>query len=355
MTKLLSRRRFLASAMYVFVGIGILIATGLYQYFLALPYDTSYVHWGPPEPLTSLIQQLQENGIPAVKPVNEFDHKFTFTNSHKCQVKDNEVIRLVYIVKSALPNFYKRDMIRQSWGFEQRFSDVTIRTVFLVGSMPGEPHLQVRVNKENKQHKDIVQADFIDNYYNNTIKTMMGLNWAFNFCAKVKYLLFVDDDYYVSTRNILRFLRDPNNYPQYLETYVIDAVNEYQENLYAGYVFQQSYPHRWVLSKWYISLTDYPYSHYPPYVTAGAFILSQRSLQSMYYASIYTNRFRFDDIFMGMCAKKANLHPFHHAEFHFSRPLYTVEGYKYTIASHGFGDPEEMHKIWEEQRSVGNA
>lgn len=65
--------------------------------------------------------------------------------------------------------------------------------------------------------------------------------------------------------------------------------------------------------------------------------------------------FRFDDIFLGMAARKGNLRVFHHPEFHFNRPPYTVQGYQYTIASHGFSDPDEMHKIWEEQRSVGSA
>ena len=31
----------------------------------------------------------------------------------------------------------------------------------------------------------------------------------------------MDDDYYVSTRNMLRFLRNPVNYPRYLEDPVI--------------------------------------------------------------------------------------------------------------------------------------
>jgi hypothetical protein len=43
-------------------------------------------------------------------------------------------------------------------------------------------------------------------------------------CAKMQFIfqsrfyMFVDDDYYVSTRNLLRFLRNPVNYPRYLGT-----------------------------------------------------------------------------------------------------------------------------------------
>jgi hypothetical protein len=31
-----------------------------------------------------------------------------------------------------------------------------------------------------------------------------------------RFYMFVDDDYYVSSRNLLRFLRNPINYPRYL-------------------------------------------------------------------------------------------------------------------------------------------
>jgi len=92
-----------------------------------------------------------------------------------------------------------------------------------------------------------LKGSFIDTYYNNTLKTMMGLRWAAEACPKVwknehsnawcrgtfkrkalieffpkaRFYAFIDDDYYVSTRNILRFLRNPVNYPRYLEDPVI--------------------------------------------------------------------------------------------------------------------------------------
>ena len=272
--------------------ISTIVVSGLYQWFLTVPYESSYRHLGPQEPLGHLIEQIEEGSTPDILPINEFSSAYLIDNKQKCEKGDSETIRLLFLVKSALDHFYARQIIRQSWGFEHRFSDVNIRTLFLLGSRPDEPHFQVRINKENKLHKDIIQGDFYDSYYNNTIKTMMGLNWSFHNCAKAKYIFFVDDDYYVSTRNVLRFLRDPKNYPQYLETFVASSANEYQENLWAGYIFPSSYPKRLITSKWYVSLEEYPYSRYPPYLTAGAHVISQRSLKSIYYASIFTKPFK---------------------------------------------------------------
>lgn len=70
---------------------------------------------------------------------------------------------------------------------------------------------------ESKNYGDIVQADFIDNYFNNTIKTMMGFNWIVKYCPNSSFYLFSDDDMYVSIKNLLRFVRNPSHYPEYIE------------------------------------------------------------------------------------------------------------------------------------------
>ena len=41
--------------------------------------------------------------------------------------------------------------------------------------------------------------------------------WLLNaYFIRSRFYMFVDDDYYVSTRNLLRFLRNPVNFPKYL-------------------------------------------------------------------------------------------------------------------------------------------
>ncbi|MCL4147395.1 UNVERIFIED_CONTAM: hypothetical protein GTU68_048801 [Idotea baltica] len=334
-----TRRRLSFLSIYVLILFTFLYYSGLYQYIFAWSFSHHYVHWGPEDSLQNLINQLQRGEDASTRPINEFTYPFTFIYQEKCRSK--EPIKLLYVVKSSLKNFEKRQAIRNTWGYENRFSDVTIRTVFLLGYDFDNVDLQVKIEREANTHKDIIQAEFQDAYFNNTLKTMMGIYWTFHYCDNVKYFFFVDDDYYVSTRNILRFLRSP--------------INEYQDQLFAGYVFQNVSPIRWYFSKWYISLDEYPYSHWPPYVTAGAYVLSHKSLVSMYYSSLYTSFFRFDDIFLGMAAKKAGLKPFHHQDFHFYLKPYSLEGYKWVIASHGYDDPVHLKNIWNEQRSAGNA
>ena len=84
----------------------------------------------------------------------------------------------------------------------------------------------LQIQAEATKYKDIVQGDFLDTYFNNTLKSMMGLRWAAEQCPTARFYFFVDDDYYVSTRNVLRFLRNPVNYPAYLEDPVVSFDDE---------------------------------------------------------------------------------------------------------------------------------
>ncbi|RZF38003.1 hypothetical protein LSTR_LSTR006402 [Laodelphax striatellus] len=333
--------------------------------------------------------QLKNNRKPDEAPINEYNFSYLYNAKGKCSMADKEKIRLVILVKSAIKHFKRRLVIRHSWGYESRFSDVAIRTVFILGVGTDEK-LQHKVDQENETFGDIVQANFTDTYYNNTIKTMMGFKWAVLNCPNAMFYFFSDDDMYVSTKNILRFVRNPTNYPAYLQQAIVSLnsshdlprsnnhidkeallvkedrisnrklqqVLDYQlpENvsLYSGYVFFSS-PLRHLTSKWYVSLEEYPFHMWPPYVAAGAYVVSHEALLDMYYGSFFTKHFRFDDVYLGIVAKKMDVEPFHCPEFYFYKKNYIKDDYKYVIASHGYDNPEELLAIWNEQRSSGNA
>lgn len=167
------------------------------------------------------VRQLRRGKQPTVPPFNFYNFTFVTTAEHKCRDSEGNLIkpRLVIVVKSAMKNVERRNAIRNTWAYEKRFSDVPIRTIFTlgVGVAPGNHELQELIDVEQAQFNDIVQARFIDTYFNNTIKTMMGIKWAMTFCPRSKFYLFVDDDFYISVKNILKFVRNPANYPEYIE------------------------------------------------------------------------------------------------------------------------------------------
>lgn len=364
--KHLLRRKIKYTACFL-VFLFILFFFGAFHHMFEKDFYNNF-HYPYDGDLEVLVEQLRNNIAPDIEPINSYN--FVYHNNPYKKCMDVEDLRLVYIIKSAPDNFHLRSAIRITWGYQKRFSDVEIRTVFLVGTTKSEV-LQKSIDEENRQYADIIQANFTDSYYNNTYKTMSGFQWAKEYCANAKFYMFVDDDYYVSTKNVLRFIRYPTNYPQYLNKPfsnikpIMDmngrktlSFDDYQLSndvrLYTGYVFRSS-PHRHFISKWYVSLNEYPYHMWPPYVTAGAYVLSKNALIDMYFASFYTKHFRFDDIYIGLLAHKAKIEPFHCDEFYFYKKEYNKFNYKYAVASHGYSNPEELIHNWNEQKSLGNA
>ena len=351
---------------------------GVLLYLRQSSYDTSFTF--PLEGAVGpLVEQLKAGGHPAVPPVYQHDYFLYKSCSARCLAEDGRAyqeLRGLFLVKSALGHRARRDAIRATWGFEGRFSDVPVRTVFLLGHAPDDVALEAEVEAEAREHQDIVQGSFVDTYFNNTVKTAMGLRWAVEHCPKSRFYMFVDDDYYVSTRNLLRFLRNPVNYPAYLQEDVITFDEEKLRDqiklrhlnqlvdfdlpddvrLFAGFVFARSRPHRHRSSKWFVPLLEYPFDYWPPYVTAGAYVLSRAALVDMYFTSYYTKLFRFDDIWLGLVARKAEVVPFHCPEFHFyPKDTSRVQHYKFVVASHGFSDPDFMKAFWLKQKEAGNA
>lgn len=375
-------------------GLYVLSYLGAFTHPFEIAFDADTFEW-PQYGDVQRLAQLKRHGQPLdphSQPINQYNHTFLKPCAQKCRTEDGSLIaaRLVFLVKSALPNFGRRQAIRKSWGFERRLSDVVIRTVFLLGTAgPTTPEpvgMQHMIDVESEQFEDIVQADFHDAYFNNTLKTMTGFRWAIANCPRSQFYMFVDDDYYVSAKNVLRFVRNPVNYPEYLEEadetlrklarrlsqsdqaangsalveaehllaandvassntnrkYVqeirqfVDAGKSKQRRvaeeeklklkkeelllaqkadgllagdvvasqrrlmevelaknvrLFTGFVFSSS-PHRHRSSKWYVSLDEYPWDRWPPYVTAGSFILSREALMQMFYVSMFTKHFR---------------------------------------------------------------
>ncbi|KAK6623019.1 hypothetical protein RUM43_008871 [Polyplax serrata] len=315
------------------------------------------------------VLQLSTGIKPDVPPINVYNFSYLYSNSYKC--KDSRNLRLVYIIKSSLENFERRKVIRRTWGYEKRFSDVKIFTIFVLGtSLKAE--YQVSIDREINAYKDIIQIDFIDSYYNNTLKTMSAFKWVTEYCPHSRFYFFSDDDMYISTKNVLRFLRNPTQYPGYLEMPPLQEQNtellkdikykirhSYNYDLppnitlYAGFVFVSS-PLRHKSSKWYVSLKEYKYNMWPPYIPAGAYVVSRDALFKLYYTSFYTKHFRFDDIFLGLVSLKAGIQPFHCDQFSFYKKKYNLLNYKYLISSHGYDNPEELEFIWNQQKEAGN-
>ena len=68
--------------------------------------------------------------------------------------------------------------------------------MFCTGSTLDE-NIQRSLEEESQEYGDLVQGDFLDNYYNLSYKAIMGNIWAAEFCSQAEFLVKTDDDMFV--------------------------------------------------------------------------------------------------------------------------------------------------------------
>lgn len=243
---------------------------------------------------------------------------------------------VIILVKSRYNNFKQRDAIRKTWGSWSSQNEIRpIRTVFLLGIPENrdDDEEKRKFQLETTENNDILQQDFVDTYFNNTKKTFMGIRWVNEQCFTAQFYVFIDDDFYLNPRLLVT----------YLATNVTESM---QDSLFAGYVFPNSTPMRHWTSKWYISLEEYPFRKFPPFVAAGCVIYSRASVRKFWLASSLVRKFRFDDIYLAIIAKKLEIEPLHLPMVHYYAPKYSADFYKNSvIAAHEFTS-DDLLTMW---------
>lgn len=243
-----------------------------------------------------------------------------FTEIPECRLTSNQ-LNLMIIIKSSAKNQEMRDSIRRTWGSYRNENGVEVMPVFILGQAK-HSELTRRINKESEENRDILAISAIDSYRNNTFKLVAALNYASSpkNCISPDFIFLVDDDYMVHVSNLVRFAKTKTK----------------SELVYEGFVFDTS-PFRLKLHKHSISLEEYPYSRYPPYVSAGAVFLSSSTVQ-LFQTTVQTLRtFPFDDVFTGILAKSVGVPTTHNENFVFWNRHITMEEWSQgVIAVHGF-------------------
>ncbi|GMR30171.1 hypothetical protein PMAYCL1PPCAC_00366, partial [Pristionchus mayeri] len=237
--------------------------------------------------------------------------------------------RLLVIVKSGISNFEAREAIRRTWGREEREGEWEIRFIFVLASSP-DRSMSNRVMKETDGSSDILlSTDFLDQYYNNGKKFGLSL-WLSSTSPLTSscpsaFTRLIDDDYKVSRRNLIRLF----------------SFRREDEPLYEGWKMVKS-PFRFRLHKNRVSLTDYPFDAYPPYITAGAVLLSAHTTERFYYGSLILHA--FDDVYQASYQSRLLIDPLHNEGFPcWSRASHSIDWSK-TIADQGFG-PSDIIRL----------
>lgn len=244
---------------------------------------------------------------------------------------------LLLVVKSLIPHFDRRQAIRETWGRAGILANRTVATVFLLGNtlpMDHFPDLLGILGYEAKLHKDLLQWDYRDTFFNLTVKEVLFLEWFSQNCPHAQYVLKGDDDVFVNTLQIISLLEGLSQ-------------NKVKD-LFIGDVIHNAGPHRDRKLKYFIpeSLFEGPY---PPYAGGGGYLYSGQVALRLYNVSQQVVSYPIDDVYTGMCLKKLGVVPEKHSGF---RTFDIEEKYRYNpciyrslMLVHS-RTPQEMLTIW---------
>lgn len=232
-------------------------------------------------PPTVIMDTLAHNDFKKLIDLDDFSFKI---NQRSCHDSDPYPLVLI-LVHTAPNNFEKRNTIRSTWGR----SDPRSKLLFLLGTSNSS---QADIEYENKTYGDIVQGNFIDAYKNMTYKHIMALKWFTYYCPDAKYIVKTDDDVFIHSPNVYKFLENDINRKKFLFCYKL----------------VEARVKRTYRSKWRVSVKDYPNKYYPEYCPGFSIVYSSDVAFQLYREGQKTPYFWIDDVHVtGTLAKKINI------------------------------------------------
>lgn len=211
-------------------------------------------------------------------------------------------IDLLMVIKSVATQHDRREVIRKTWGKEQVLNGKKIKTLFLIGKSSNEAERanhQKLVEFEDYIYGDILQWDFLDSFFNLTLKETHFLKWFNTYCPGVRYIFKGDDDVFVSVENIFEFLESSSQ----------------TKDLFVGDVIFKAVPIRKKENKYYIPHAMYSKSNYPPYAGGGGFLMDGALARRLYWVADSIELYPIDDVFLGMCLEMLQVTPIKHNAF----------------------------------------
>ncbi|XP_020506498.2 UDP-GlcNAc:betaGal beta-1,3-N-acetylglucosaminyltransferase 7 [Labrus bergylta] len=210
-------------------------------------------------------------------------------------------IYLLMVIKSVATQHDRREVIRKTWGKEQTVDGKRIKILFLIGKSSNEverANHQKLVEFEDYIYGDILQWDFLDSFFNLTLKETHFLKWFNTYCPGVRYIFKGDDDVFVSVENILEFLESSPS-----------------KDLFVGDVIFRAVPIRRRENKYYIPQALYSKQYYPPYAGGGGFLMDGKLARRLHWVADTLELYPIDDVFLGMCLEVLQVTPVKHNAF----------------------------------------
>ncbi|GAB1610786.1 beta-1,3-galactosyltransferase 5-like [Argonauta hians] len=206
--------------------------------------------------------------------------------------------------------------------------------VFLIGKTKNKKTEQA-LHREMDTYNDILRGNYVDNYFNLTLKVFHGFAWVRRAC-KPNLVVKTDDDSFVNTKLLYRLLTHSTR-------------NLIRENLYVGHVYTKN-PVMRRTNKWKVKLSDYRQKYYPPYAAGLAYVLSVDVIEKMLAVSKYFKPLHIEDAFIGILSKFLKIKPIKSLRFQTIASDWTICNFLYLLAIHKI--PASSQKSFQNNTNV---
>lgn len=125
----------------------------------------------------------------------------------------------------------------------------------------------------------------MDTYDNLTLKTIMAFRWVTEFCSNARFLMKTDDDVFINTANLVKFLLKLNS----------------SDHVFTGYPLIDNFAYRGLYKRRYISYHEYPFQWFPPYCSGMGYILDGKLALRIYGLMSHIKPIKFEDVYVGIC------------------------------------------------------
>ncbi|XP_073342559.1 beta-1,3-galactosyltransferase 1-like [Pagrus major] len=199
---------------------------------------------------------------------------------------------LVLMIPVAPHNREARDTIRNTWGKEVSVLGRVVSHYFLLGLSKEEDDTELLKEQESQRHHDILQSNFLDSYNNLTIKTMVMFEWLDSHCPNTSYAMKIDSDMFLNVRNL------------------VDMLSTARQNLYmTGLVARGAAVLRDHNSKWFLPVSAFSESTYPPYAMGLGYVFSLDLAKKILEASKHVKAIYIEDVYVGLCMRHLGIAP----------------------------------------------
>lgn len=165
--------------------------------------------------------------------------------------------------------------------------------------------------QEQEVFGDLIQGNFVDSYFNISVKSVYILNWVQKYCKSAAMLVKLDDDITLNVTTLLKML-----------TKLASSSNMANRVPFIyGYVRMNNPVIRDKVDRWgkyYVPYSLYPNpdKYYPPHVDGFNYIMSASAVDRILLAASKIHSYGIDDTYItGVCRKKARVKYIHDYRF----------------------------------------